>query len=411
MAKSFQVPDFYRSDIIATVKRYRQAQDPRKKDLSPTILDFGAIRVKLARHFGFCYGVENAVDIAYKALSENKDRRIFLLSEMIHNPNVNEDLQGRGIRFLRDTAGNTLIPLTELTPEDVVIIPAFGAAIEVEQELQNIGLDIERYNAVCPFVEKVWKKSEQIGTKDFTIVIHGKRFHEETRATFSRAYQHAPTVVVKNLKEAQDLADVIAGKKSKEFFFERFAQRFSDGFHPETDLKTIGVVNQTTMLASETQAIADLLKQSIVQKYGEAAFADTRDTLCYATNENQNATHTLIEEGADFAVVVGGYNSSNTSHLVELCSKKMPTFFIKDADEVLSLTRLNHFVWERQQRMLAVNWFPKDLIGKRPIDMILTAGASCPDSLLEQVMLKIFSLLPPESLHSVEEVVAKLEHA
>ena len=409
MAKTFNVPDFYKSNLISTVKQHRQNQDPRKKDLSPTLLDFGIIKIKLARHFGFCYGVENAVEIAYQALSENPDKRIFLLSEMIHNPNVNADLQARGIQFLRDTAGKTLIPLSELTPNDVVIIPAFGAALEVEAELKTIGLDIEKYNAVCPFVEKVWKKSEQIAKKDFSIIIHGKRFHEETRATFSRAYQHAPTVVVKDIAEAQDLADVIKGIKPTDFFFERFANRYSEGFDPKKDLKKIGVVNQTTMLASETQAIADLLAASVVDVYGEEAFADTKDTLCYATNENQNATFALIETGADLAIVVGGYNSSNTSHLVELCAEKMATFFIRDAKEIGSLTRLNHFVWERQQRMLAVNWFPKHLIGVRPIELILTAGASCPDSLLEEVLFKIFSFFPKESLRPIEEVLADLQ--
>ncbi|MEX1055415.1 MAG: 4-hydroxy-3-methylbut-2-enyl diphosphate reductase, partial [Rhodothermales bacterium] len=251
MARQFNVPEFYQSSIISTVKESRKVTDPRKKDLSPSILDFGPIRFKIARHFGFCYGVENAIDIAYRALEENPGKRIFLLSEMIHNPHVNNDLQSRGIRFLRTTTGEQIIPFDELTSDDVVIIPAFGAAIEVEQELSRRGIDTVSYDTTCPFVEKVWKKSDQIGRRAYTIVVHGKRYHEETRATFSRARRSAPVVVVRDIDEAKDLARVIRGEEGGEFFFERFADRFSEGFDPERDLARIGVVNQTTMLATE----------------------------------------------------------------------------------------------------------------------------------------------------------------
>lgn len=406
MARQFEVPVFYRSPIISRVKEARRVTDPRKKDLSPTVLDFGPFRVKIARHFGFCYGVENAIEIAYRALDENPGKRLFLLSEMIHNPHVNRDLQERGIRFLRTTSGEQLIPLDELTPDDVVIIPAFGASVEVEHRLKELGIDTVRYDTTCPFVEKVWKKSRQIGKKAYSIVVHGKRYHEETRATFSHAKESAPVVVIRDIEEAEDLARVIRGEEDATFFFDRFGDRFSEGFDPVRDLRRIGVVNQTTMLATETQAIADLLRRAMIDRYGEADlqehFADTSDTLCYATNENQNATLALIADGGDIGIVVGGYNSSNTSHLVELCAEKMPTYFITDAGEMISPSLIRHFNTHGKEELETEDWLP----GKRPLDVVLTAGASCPDALLDEVILKLIDWMPGS--RSADEVIATL---
>ena len=367
--------------------------DPRKKDLSPSILDFGPVRFKIARHFGFCYGVEQAIEIAYRALEENPDKRIYLLSEMIHNPHVNEDLQQRGIQFLRSTLGETLIPLDSLTPEDVVLIPAFGASVEVEEELKTRGIDTQKYNTTCPFVEKVWKKSRQIGARAYTIVVHGKRYHEETRATYSHARKEAPVVVVRDIEEAALLARVIRGEESATYFFETFPDRYSEDFKPEQDLQRIGVVNQTTMLATETQAIAALLRQAMIDRYGEDQvdehFADTSDTLCYATNENQQATRALIESGGDLAVIVGGFNSSNTSHLVELCEVSLPTYFIDSANGITEHA-VHHFDLHQKAVVETSGWLPS----KRPLDIILTAGASCPDALLDEVIQKVVQWMP-----------------
>lgn len=403
MARKFNVPDFYRSSVISTVKEARRIMDPRKKDLAPSVIDFGPVRFKLARHFGFCYGVENAVEIAYRAIDENPGKRIFLLSEMIHNPRVNGDLQNRGIQFLRTTHGEQLIPFDELQPGDVVIIPAFGSTLEVDAELRRRGVDTYAYNTTCPFVEKVWKRSKQIGERDYTIVIHGKRFHEETRATFSHAERAAPVVVVRDLFEAEQLASVITGKEDVEFFFEHFADRFSEGFNPDCHLTRLGVVNQTTMLATETQAIADLLRRAMIDRYGEENiadhFADTSDTLCYATTENQDATLALIREEADLAIVVGGYNSSNTSHLVELCSQAMPTYFIRDAGEIESESLIRHFDPEEAEHLETTDWLPE----VRPLTVVLTAGASCPDALLDEVIEKLTSWFP--DARSSEEAV------
>jgi 4-hydroxy-3-methylbut-2-enyl diphosphate reductase len=402
--RQFDVPTFYSSPIISTVKDARKATDPRKKDLSPSVIDFGPLRFKIARHFGFCYGVENAIEIAYQAIDENPDKRIFLLSEMIHNPHVNDDLRERGVRFLRTTSGEQLIPFDELTEDDVVIIPAFGASTHVAEELQRIGVDTEAYDTTCPFVEKVWRKSHQIGQKDYSIVVHGKRYHEETRATISHAKEDGPVVVVRDLDEAEVLAKVIRGEESDDFFFDRFEDRYSAGFDPATDLRRLGVVNQTTMLATETKAIADLLREALIDRYGEADiethFADTSDTLCYATYENQDATKSLINDGGDVALVVGGYNSSNTSHLVELCEEHMPTYFVKDADQIESPAFIQHFDLHAKQETTTEDWFPDT----DPVDIVLTSGASCPDALLDEIVRKLVAWFP--DARPIEEALA-----
>src|SRR5437868_10253789 len=210
--KSFDVPIIYRSPLIAAIKKKRKEMDKMKKDFTPTLLDFGPIRIFLARHFGFCYGVENAIEIAFRTVEENPGKRIFLLSEMIHNPQVNADLESHGIRFLQDTSGRELIPFTELNPDDIVIIPAFGTTIETGKKLLARGIQTQQYNTTCPFVEKVWNRSEAIARNSYTIVIHGKPNHEETRATFSHAAAAAPSVVVKDLMQAQELAKYITGE-------------------------------------------------------------------------------------------------------------------------------------------------------------------------------------------------------
>lgn len=407
--RSFTIPTHYRSDLIGRLKAFRKAQDPKKKDLSPTVLDLGAVRFVFARHFGFCYGVENAIEISYKALEENlpaagrPGRRIFLLSQMIHNPAVNDDLTSRGMRFIQDTHGQMLMDWGELKADDIVIIPAFGTTLETEAKLKTLGIDPLKYNTTCPFVEKVWNRSAQLGEKDYAVVIHGKAAHEETRATFSHTAKGAPAVIVKDMAEAQELGRIILGELPIERFSELFGKRCTPDFDPAKDLQRIGVVNQTTMLATETQAIADHLKQVMAKKYGDADlkqhFADTRDTLCYATNDNQDATNELLKADADFALVVGGYNSSNTSHLVELLEHKFPTYFIKDESEILSAETIQHFNYPAHKLESTNGWLPS----KRPLTIILTSGASCPDTLLDRVMLKVLGFV--EGIRNPKEAV------
>lgn len=361
----------------------------------------------LARHFGFCYGVENAIEISYKAIEENPDKRVYLLSQMIHNQEVNNDLQTRGITFIMDTDGTQLIPWDAIHSEDVVIIPAFGTTLEIENLLLDKGVEVQKYNTTCPFVEKVWNRSDKLGKENYTVIIHGKPKHEETRATFSHSASSAPSVIVRDMAEAQQLAQYISGEKPLTDFYTDFAGRFSDNFNPEKDLQRVGVVNQTTMLATETQAIADYFKQTMSVKYGEANikqhFADTRDTLCYATNDNQDATYQLLETDADLAIVVGGYNSSNTSHIVELCERKFPTYFINSDTEIKSKAEIHHFDYPQKEKRVTQQFLPD----KNPLKVILTSGASCPDTLVDRVMLKILGFY--ENTKPVESLLREFE--
>lgn len=405
--KSFNIPDFYKSPVISKVKEIQKKTDPRKKDFSPTLLDFGPVRFYIARHFGFCYGVENAIEISYKAIEENPDKRIFLLSQMIHNPDVNRDLLSRGVTFLMDTAGNQIIPFSELTKEDIVIIPAFGTTLKIEMELNAIGIQVHKYDTTCPFVDRVWKKAEKLGESDYTIIIHGKHKHEETRATFSRSEQNAPSIIVMDLHESRVLGEFILGKISIDEFESVFKGKYSDHFDPTQHLKRVGVINQTTMLASETQEISDYFKAVMAQKYSTSElkdhFADTRDTLCYATNENQESTYGLLKKNADLAIVVGGYNSSNTSHIVELCEHKLPTFFISSKEEIISKDRINHYHFMKQEHLTSDNYLPD----KSPVDIVLTSGASCPDSIVDAVLQKILSFYPGSK--KVDDVLKEIE--
>lgn len=392
--KQFNVPITYRSPLISAIKSKRKAEDKMKKDFTPTLLDFGNLHIYLARHFGFCYGVENAIEIAFRTIDENPGKRIFLLSEMIHNPQVNADLQERGVQFLQDTHGKQLVPFESLTSDDVVLIPAFGTTLPIEEKLKQIGIPTEKYNTTCPFVEKVWGRSEQIAQKNYSIVVHGKPTHEETRATFSHASANTPTVVVNDMKEAIELGKYISGEKPAEQFYEEFKNRYSTNFDVTKHLQRIGVVNQTTMLASDTQAISDYLKQVMKQVYQldestiSERFADTRDTLCYATNDNQSAVYGMLETDADLAIVVGGYNSSNTSHLVELCEEKLPTYFINNADKIISATKMLHFNFHTKQELTTENFLPS----KSPVKILITSGASCPDAIVEDVIEKLLEV-------------------
>jgi len=372
-----------------------------KKDFTPTLLDFGNVQVFLARHFGFCYGVENAIEIAFRIIEENPGKRIFLLSEIIHNPRVNEDLLKKGVRFLQDTSGKQLLPFEELNEKDIVIIPAFGTTLDIEKKLQSAGIVVEKYNTTCPFVEKVWNRSEQIAAGNYTVVIHGKPSHEETRATFSHASSNSPSIVVNDLDEAKLLAKFIEGEENIGLFEELFRGRYSINFDPVKDLQRIGVVNQTTMLAADTQEIADYLKWVITKKYGSPDnFADTRDTLCYATNDNQSAVYALLKVEAGLAIVVGGYNSSNTSHLVELCEEKLPTYFINDAEKILSRNEILHYNLHNKNEVLTTGYLPEN----GPLKVLITSGASCPDTEVEKVIEKIISFYNTQK--TIDEMIS-----
>ena len=377
----------------------------RKKDFSPTVLDFGPVQFVLARHFGFCYGVENAIEISYKALDENEGKNVYLLSQMIHNQEVNNDLESRGIKFIMDTDGTQFIPWEKIAKDDVVIVPAFGMTLEIEQVLRDKGVEVQKYNTTCPFVEKVWNRAEKLGIENYTIIIHGKPKHEETRATFSHSAHHGPSVVVRDMEDAIRLGAYLSREKSGGDFYGDFQGKFSKGFEVEKDLRRVGVVNQTTMLATETQGIADYFRQLMIQIYGveelKNHFADTRDTLCYATNDNQDSTYQLLQSNADMAIVVGGYNSSNTSHIVELCESKFPTYFINSDKEILSKNEIRHFDIHGKEMGITKAFIP----AKSPVKIVLTSGASCPDTLVDNVMLKLVNFFT--GVKEIEGVIAE----
>jgi 4-hydroxy-3-methylbut-2-enyl diphosphate reductase len=409
--KSFPIPVQYKSPLITAIKNRRKQQDKMKRDFSPSLLDFGGIRIFLARHFGFCYGVENAIDISFRTVEEHPGRRIFLLSEMIHNPLVNQGLTDKGIRFLQDTHGRQLIAFEELRPDDIVITPAFGTTLDIERLLRAKGISLEKYDTTCPFVEKVWNRSEQIASRGYTVIVHGKPLHEETRATFSHAAAKTPSLVVEDLQEAGVLARYITGEEAAGSFYLRFEGRFSPGFDAERDLVRIGVVNQTTMLAADTLEISSLLKLAIIRRYAltpdrvDEHFADTRDTLCYATNDNQSAVQALTPGMADLAIVVGGYNSSNTSHLVELCEQRCPTYFVQSADNLISEGEILHYDLGSKRELLTRNYLPEG----RPVRLFLTGGASCPDSVVEGVIQKLTHFFP--SSVTLDQVQAAYDNA
>src|SRR5690625_179850 len=402
--REFDIPVMYSSPIIRKVKDANKILDPRKKDVTPSLLDFGPVQFLIPRHFGFCYGVENAIDIAYRTVEENPDRNIYLLSEMIHNPTVNEDLTGRGVKFLFDTDGTERIPIETLAEDDIVIVPAFGTTIEIQDKLKKQGINTYQYNTTCQYVEKVWKRGKQLGKKGHSLVIHGKHEHEETRATFSQSADHSPVVVVLNPDEAKILAEIMTGDRPLEEFERYFGHKCTPGFDPLSDLEQFGVINQTTMLATETQQVMDILKEAATKRFGEEKvkdhFADTSDTLCYATTENQSSTYALADAGPDISIVVGGYNSSNTMHLVEILEGYCPTFHIRDESEFSGPDLIRHFNQWKKEMETTENWLPKE---KEPVRIALTSGASCPDILVDEVLIKVLDFF--EGTRDLESVL------
>ncbi len=388
-----RVPNHYAGPIIQQIKDFRLENG--KRSLCPTLLEIGQLQVLIPRHFGFCFGVERAIHMAFSTLEKHPDKRTYLVSEIIHNPLVNSELQERGVEFVYDSQGRRQVPEKELSGDDIVLIPAFGTTLQIEESLQQSGIDTsseeyrEHYDTTCPFVSKVWTRGEELGREGYTIVIHGKYRHEETQATHSHTKEHGKTLVVLNCEEARAVASYIVGEMSLLRFKEVFVGKWSEGFDPERDLERVAVVNQTTMLAEETQQVTAILREAMQRRYGDADIdyhcADTNDTLCYATNQNQNATHALLQSGADLALIVGGYNSSNTAHLVEICSEVMPSYLIANSDEMLSRERLRHYDIESKKIIYSDDWLPAQL----PARMVITSGASCPDILMNQVLNKI----------------------
>jgi 4-hydroxy-3-methylbut-2-enyl diphosphate reductase len=425
----------YQSKLCAAIKARARAQE--RTAGQPVTLNFGAVEYVIPSHFGFCLGVKNAIERAYETLAANPGRRVFMLSELIHNPFVNADLLQRGLRYLQTdkgvpydvdghpvksgaTASPSLLWDT-LTPEDIVIIPAFGATDEDKARLVRKGIAVCAYDATCMLVEKVWKASRVYGREGYTVIIHGKAEHEETKATFSNTRRYAPAVIVRNLDEVRLLGEIIASDdpRVRARFFDVFAGKHTPGFDPDRHLERVAVVNQTTLLMNETLEIVEHLKAVYAARHGadgarRVGGGARRDTLCYATQVNQDALTRALEEPLDAAFVIGGKNSSNTYQLYRLCEQRLPgrAYFIQNESSIRSRDEVEHYVFPAHgpggshggHSEVHALW-PGDMTPKR---VLITGGASCPDGLIQQVISRINSLWPAEALRSVDDVLADL---
>lgn len=423
----------YQSKLCEAIKALARTNE--RSASTPAVLDFGAVRYVIPSHFGFCLGVKNAIERAYESLAENPGRRVFMLSELIHNPFVNEDLLRRGLRYLQTDKGT---PFTvsgrpadaqhpepwlwdSLTSDDVVIIPAFGATDEDKKRLIRKGIRVAQYDATCMLVEKVWKAARAFGREGFTVVIHGKSEHEETKATFSNTRRYAPAIIIRNRDEACLLGDYIAAPtpERRAAILEKFSGKTTPGFDPAVHLDRLAVVNQTTLLMNETASIIDYFKAVFAAKYGEVeglrhvGGAGKKDTLCYATQVNQDALARALAEPLDAAFVVGGKNSSNTYQLYRVCEQKLGdrAFFIQSESSIRSRCEIEHYVFPAAGHGKGGHtevhplWRADDHSPKR---VLITGGASCPDGLVQQVITRINSLFPPERLRSIDAVLADL---
>ena len=353
-----------------------------------SVLQVGRTTLRLAKQFGFCYGVERAIDLAYAARKVFPQARLFLIGEIIHNPEVNAQIAALGIRNLLDESGRPHIE--DLGPEDVVIVPAFGATVPLVEEIKRHGCHI--VDTTCGDVMSVWKRVRQNASEEVTSIIHGKASHEETRATASRALGtgNGRYLIVLNLEETDRVCDFLLGKVNKEDFLREFDGRFSEGFDPDLHLQRIGVANQTTMLREETEAVQRKLKAAITQRDGSALNFRLFDTICGATQERQDALKELLNQSLDLLLVVGGYNSSNTTHLAEMGEQLVPTYFIRNQECLENSVLIRHFdLHEKMEISSSVPWLPEQGVEAR---IGITAGASCPNNLIEEVMLRVLAL-------------------
>ena len=348
---------------------------------------FGDVTVRLAKQFGFCYGVERAIDLAYAARKVFADRNLFLVGEIIHNPDVNAQLASMGIRTL--TGPCKMTDIDALSPEDVVIIPAFGAEVAVQERIKQRGCRI--VDTTCGDVMSVWKRVRQYADDGVTSIIHGKAEHEETRATSSRARAAGGGaghfVVVYDLAETDLVCDYIRGRGDRAAFLEKFGRAVSPGFDPDLHLRKVGVANQTTMLRSETEEVQRRIRAAVVERDGSDVNFRVFDTICGATQERQDALKEMLEQPPDLMLVVGGYNSSNTTHLADMGKEKVPTYFILNADCLESSDRIRHFDTHHHVEIEDRGWLPSG-----PVTVGITAGASCPSNLIEDVLRRLLGL-------------------
>jgi len=371
-----QVESHYRSDIVDKVRR------------SGGIISIGDVTVRLAKQFGFCYGVERAIDLAYAARKVFKDRRLFIVGEIIHNPEVNEQISSLGIKNLLGT--NKEASIEDLRPDDVVIVPAFGTEVSTLEQIKSRGCQI--VDTTCGDVMSVWKRVRKYASESATSIIHGKAEHEETKATSSRALGNGTGhyLVVLTLAETDYVCAYIRHGGDKAAFLDKFRNAHSPGFDPDVHLGTIGVANQTTMLRGETEEVQRRVRQAILDRDGpELAAKNFRffDTICGATQERQDALRELLEVKMDLLLVVGGYNSANTSHLAEMGEEKLPTYFVLNASRLLSDKEILHYNLHERREVVAHNWLTNG-----PVVVGITAGASCPNNLIEETLIRLYQL-------------------
>ena len=373
------------------VKTQYQSQLVNSLKAKKTPLQIENTTLYLAKELGFCYGVDRAIDLAYATRNVFPDKSIYLIGEIIHNPHVNQQLRNKGIVHLpwREMGEE----YDKLGEEDVVIVPAFGAPKHFLDKLDAQGCTI--VDTTCGDVMRVWKRVRQFSLNKTTCIVHGKHDHEETKATISWVLSEDETpgvyLVLLTLKEAQFVANYIVHGEDKQAFLAQFKDRYSEGFDPDKDLHRIGMANQTTMLKNETQAIQNILQEAIIKRDGNNQNYELSDTICGATQDRQNALFELLKNPLDLLLIVGGYNSSNTTHLAEIAAKKVPAFFIRDAQCLKSLEVISHFDWEQQQETISA--MPRLLCNPElPFQVAITAGASCPNQLIEETILRVLKL-------------------
>jgi len=375
-AVQMQVGRHYHSSLVERIRA------------SGSVLVAGDTVVRLAKQFGFCYGVERAIDLAYAARKVFPDSRLFLIGEIIHNPEVNAQIAALGIRNLLDDSGRPHVE--DLGPEDVVIVPAFGATVPLVEEIRRHGCRI--VDTTCGDVMSVWKRVRQNALEQVTSIIHGKASHEETRATASRALGsgNGHYLVVLDLRETGLVRDFLLGKSGRSEFLEAFRGRFSEGFDPDLHLVRIGVANQTTMLREETESVQRMLREAVIARDGNDANFRLFDTICGATQERQDALKELLHGSLDLLLVVGGYNSSNTTHLAEIGEQKVPTWFVRNQECLVSAGEIRHYdLHLREEVTTRSPWLVPASI---PATIGITAGASCPNNLIEEVILRMLEL-------------------
>jgi len=354
------------------------------------------VTVRLAKQFGFCYGVERAIDLAYAAAKVFQDRRLFILGEIIHNPEVNEQIVALGIKNL--LGQDKEAEVRDLRAEDVVIVPAFGTDVVTLGRIKALGCQI--VDTTCGDVMSVWKRVRQNASDDVTSIIHGKASHEETKATASRAVVGGKGhyLVVLTLADTDYVCEYIRHGGDKAAFLEKFRGAYSEGFDPDLHLRRIGVANQTTMMRGETEEVQRRVETAIRDRDGADRAQDSFrffDTICGATQERQDALEEMLASPMDLLLVIGGYNSSNTSHLAEMGEARLPTYFIRNAGRLETRRRITHFDLHVRHEILTQDWLPE-----RPVTVGLTAGASCPNNLIEETILRLYALhgVGPERL-------------